>query len=125
MYSDLLFLRRRKELKLYPRLFLGVCGTACISLAPAYTYQYDDGTSEQGLSTSGPATYTALFITNYTIAAGAQTLTAIDIVWGAHSNPNLPNGLTADVLLLSDPNNDGDPTDDAILQSITTTTVNV
>ena len=102
---------------------LGVVATLS-AFGHASFYQYDDGIQESQLSTSGPPTYNAIFLTHYVVAAGGEVLTSIDLVWGSVLTPNLPNGLNADVLLMSDPNGDGNPNDAAILQSIATTTVN-
>jgi hypothetical protein len=77
------------------------------------------------LVTSGPPTFNVAYLTQFTITPGATTLTSIDVVWGSRLNPNLPNGLSADVLLMSDPNGDGNPNDALVLQSFSTTTVNV
>lgn len=93
--------------------------------ANAFVYQWDDGTEETSLSTSGPPTIDPLFLNHYNIVAGGQTLTSIEVVWGSSLNSNLPNGLSADVLLMSDPNGDGNPNDATVLQSISATTVNV
>ncbi len=91
----------------------------------AFVYLYDDGVTDSNLSTSGPPTFNVGYLTQFSIVGGATTLTSIDIVWGARTFPNLPNGLSADVLLMSDPNGDGDPNDAAILRSVSTLTVGV
>lgn len=95
------------------------------ALALPYTYMYDDGVSDNNLTTGGPATYNAFFANQYTTVAGGEVIGAISVVWGSRLNPNLPNGLVADVLLLSDPNNDGNTSDAGILSSFTTVTMNV
>jgi hypothetical protein len=93
--------------------------------ASAFVYQYDDGVSDTPLTTSGPPTFNVIFLTQYTVAAGGEVLNSIDVVWGSRHQPNLPNGLSANVLLMSDPNGDGNPNDAAVLQSIAATTTNV
>ncbi|HTQ09133.1 MAG TPA: PEP-CTERM sorting domain-containing protein, partial [Fimbriimonadaceae bacterium] len=100
--------------------------------AGASFYQYDDGTSE-GALTSGqiqPDFLVGQYLNQYTIASGGETLTSIDLVWGSHLDyegaaPIIPNGLAVQVLLLSDPNQDGDPSDAQVIQSIDTVTANV
>ncbi len=91
----------------------------------AMVYLYDDGVSDTGLTTSGPAFMNVGYLTKFTTVAGGELVNSIDIVWGSRTIPNLPNGLSADVLLMSDPNNDGDPNDAAVLQSVTTVTTGV
>lgn len=95
------------------------------TVSPAFVYLYDDGVTDNQLTTSGPATFNVAYLTQYTIAPGGTTLTSIDIVWGSRTIPNLPNGLSADVLLMDDPNGDGNPNDATVLQAISATTINV
>lgn len=92
--------------------------------AHAFVYQWDNGTEATNLSTSGPPTFNVAYLVHYNIQAGGTTLNSISLRWGCTTNPNLPNGLAADVLLMSDPNGDGNPNDAAVLQLISTTTVN-
>jgi hypothetical protein len=91
--------------------------------AQAFTYKYDDGVSEDGLTTSGPPTYNPAFLTRYVVQPGAETLISVDVVWGARVNPNLPNGLSAEVWVIQDANNDGNPTNDPLVRSVGATTV--
>lgn len=104
---------------------LSLIALGVASASHAVIYQYDDGSSETDLSTSGPATFNVSYLTKFTAVTGGEVINSIDIVWGSRSNPNLDNGLSADVLLMSDPNNDGNPNDATVLASFTTTTVGV
>jgi|CXWL01.1.fsa_nt_gi hypothetical protein len=107
------------------KIFIAVGLLGLTSASNAMVYLYDDGVSETGLSTSGPAFMNVGYLTKFTTVAGGEIVNSIDIVWGVRTNPNLPNGLSADVLLMSDPNNDGDPNDAAVLAMVATTTVGV
>jgi hypothetical protein len=94
----------------------------------ASQYQYDDGVSEGGLLGGGgggvplPVTY----LTHYIVTSGAETVTSIDLAWGSRSaGGTIPSGMLAVVLLMSDPNQDGDPVDSLIVRQINTLTTNV
>lgn len=104
-------------------LSLALAGLA--SIASASFYQYDDGVSDTSLSSSSGGTLSIVYMNHFVAAAGGTTLTSIDVVWGSRLTPDLPNGTAAQVLLMSDPNQDGDPLDSTVLQSISTTTTNV
>jgi len=127
-------IRLRQE---YRMQFGGRLTVACVALglvagAGASFYQYDDGTSEGALTsgTIGPDFLEGEYLNQYTIAPGGETLTSIDLVWGSRINyegaaPIIPNGLAVQVLLLSDPNQDGDPSDSQVIQEVDTVTANV
>lgn len=110
---------------MFKRSLLSLIAVGIVCASHAVVYQYDDGVTETQLTTTGPATFNVGYLTKFTAVAGGQTINSIDIVWGARTNPNLANGLSADVLLMSDPNNDGNPNDAAVLASFTTTTTGV
>jgi hypothetical protein len=107
-----------------PKLLIGLAGLGLASASSASFYQLDDGVSDTSLSTSGSG-LNAIYITQYTVAAGGEMLTSIDIVWGDRFAVNMANGTPVQVLLLNDPNNDGNPNDSTVVQSISTTAINV
>jgi len=107
------------------RVFCAALFVVCSVPSFAYVYLYDDGVTDTSISTSGPATFNVAYLTQFTAVSGANTITSLDVVWGDRFAGNLPNGLSADVFLMSDPNGDGDPNDGALLQTVTTTTTNV
>src|SRR4051794_25918960 len=115
---------RAWEERMFRRLSFSIAALAVASISSASFYQYDDGVSDESLSTSGSG-LDCIFLTQYTVAAGGQTVNSIDIVWGDRFAANLPNGFAVQVLLMSDPNQDGNPNDSTVLQAINTTTVNV
>jgi MYXO-CTERM domain-containing protein len=104
---------------LFASSLFGIAGIASASF-----YQLDDGVSESSLSTSG-SNLNVIFLTQYTVQAGGTTLTSIDLVWGDRFSANLANGTPTQVLLMSDPNNDGNPNDSTVIQAINTTAANV
>ncbi|MFI5387195.1 MAG: PEP-CTERM sorting domain-containing protein [Fimbriimonadales bacterium] len=92
--------------------------------ASASFYQYDDGTSEEGLTSSG-SNLNCIYLTQYRILPGGETLNSIDLTWGDRFAVSIGNGLPVQVLLMSDPNQDGNPSDSQVIQAIDTVTVNV
>jgi hypothetical protein len=106
------------------RLTLALAALALAAVSSASFYQLDDGVSDTSLSTSG-SNLNAIYLTQYTVAAGGEMVTSIDIVWGDRFGVNLANGTAVQVLLLNDPNNDGNPNDSTVVQAINTTAINV
>jgi len=88
--------------------------------AHAATYQYDDGTSETSLF-NGATSGNVIALNQFASIAGSETLTAILISWGSKSNMpvTIPNTTSVTILLLSDPNQDGNPNDSGLLQQTT------
>lgn len=105
-------------------VLVAVFAASFASASIASFYQYDDGVSESNLSTSGSG-LNVVYLTQFVAASGGLNLTSIDVVWGSRVDPTLPNGLATQVLLMSDPNQDGNPNDSTVLQAIAATTVNV
>jgi hypothetical protein len=105
------------------RLLIGAAFLAVAAGASASFYQYDDGVSDTSLQTSG-SNLNCIFLTQFTVAAGGQTVNSIDVVWGGRTSTNTPNGIPVQVLLMNDPNNDGNPNDSTVVRSVSTVTVN-
>lgn len=92
------------------------------SMVKAQTYTLDDGTAETsvGFSPSGDIAW----LNSFTIVAGQEIITDISLAWGGVSpGSNLAGGEATSVHLWGDPNNDGNPTDALLLQSVNTTIV--
>ncbi len=70
-------------------------------------YLLDDGLGETNLAWSAGNGGDLYSLNQFTVLAGFETLTAISIAWGTSPNGGSP----AMLLVFSDPNNDGDPTD--------------
>lgn len=69
-------------------------------------YLLDDGTGETNLAWSAAVAGDLFALNQFNVAAGLGTLTGISIAWGTGIG-----GGPAFLLVFSDPNNDGDPTD--------------
>jgi len=82
-----------------------------------YTYQMDDGVSEDGLGVTAGADIGAL--AGHTVAAGGGKIASISVAWGGSTN-----GTAAMVRVWSDPNQDGSPADGLVLGSAATTVQN-
>ena len=82
--------------------------------APLVTYAIDDGTAEDsvGLTNGG----NLLCLNSFPVSGGNNMITSISIAWGTPVAPDPSlNGLSYTVVLWSDPNNDGSPTDAVVL----------
>jgi len=100
----------------YPGM-VGGTGTLDISYYAGPTCQYDDGTTEQALSYGTAGTTRAVCWMQKEGAIGSSTsLTYVASAWGftGTSSP-LPPGLTVNVGVWDDPNDDGDPNDGVLL----------
>jgi len=81
-------------------------------LEPGVAYALDDGELDGAVGTNHD--YVG-WLQNHSIQAGSETITHIEIAWGA-----LDAGAPATVVLWSDPNGDGDPADAQVLSSAVT-----
>ena len=88
---------------------------------PANTlaYAYDDGSKESNLNFVG-AVLELAWMHRYTVQPGGEWIAAIEIVWG-DTYPGMP----AEVVLWTDPNEDGNPTDAQVIRTVDTLTMNV
>ena len=89
-----------------------------LPLAPL-EYAYDDGSKESNLTFVG-ATIELAWMQRYTVQPGGEWIAAIDIVWG-----NTYPGLPAKVVLWTDPDGDGDPSDAQVIRTVETKSMNV
>lgn len=109
-------------------LLLG-CLATCAAASASF-YQYDLGTFQAGASGVNHTGdfYDVTYLNRFVVREGGTLLTSIDLVWGADLQnpfaPATPNGVSAEVLLMGDPTNDGDPNDAYVIQSIGTVTQN-
>ena len=87
-------------------------------LAPV-SYAYDDGTKESNLQFA-PAVLELAWVHHFTVQPGGEWVSAIEIVWG-DTYPGMP----AKVVLWTDPDGDGDPTDAQVILTVNTMTMNV
>ncbi len=93
---------------------------------PASTYEYDDGTSEQGVAfVFGVENFEAIWLNQFAVIPGQTSITSVDVVWGTPLAPGwAPNGTPVTIGVWSDPNGDGDPTDGVLLGSVAGTVQN-
>jgi hypothetical protein len=93
---------------------------------PASTYQYDDGTSEQGVGFgNGLQNFESIWFNQFAVIPGAETITSVEVVWGSPLFPGFaPNGTPVTIGVWSDPNGDGDPSDAVLLGSVAGTIQN-
>ena len=78
----------------------------------------DDGTTDNSVGTNNPAD-DILWLQSMSDAANSTTVTAIGTAWGSVPfGGGPPDGTAARVGIWSDPNNDGNPNDAVLLQSI-------
>ncbi len=93
---------------------------------PASTYQYDDGTSEQGVGFgNGAQNFEAIWLNQFAVIPGQTSITSVDVVWGSPLFPGFaPNGTPVTIGVWSDPNGDGNPNDGVLLGSVAGTVQN-
>ena len=85
----------------------------------AATYSIDSGTAATSLG-DNTAGWSAATLNHFTATAGAQTITAISVVFGnPGANSNLAGGENFTVVLWSDPDGNGNPSDAVVLASAT------
>ncbi len=94
---------------------LGVVGL-CAPSAHATVYSIDDGSAEGAVGLGPTDIGDAIFLNEFTALPGDKTITSISIEFGnPGSTGGVINGLPITILLYSDPNNDGDPSDASLL----------
>lgn len=105
------------QLGTYPLSSLGGQGSFSITYVGGVWCQYDDGTTDYA-SSVGTAGVPRATCWMYSVGAvGVATrVTAVSSAWGwtATGTP-LPAGLTGEVAVFEDPNDDGDPSDAVVL----------
>ena len=82
-------------------------------------YVYDDGSKESNLNFVG-AVLDLAWMHRYTVQPGGEWVAAIELVWG-DTYPGMP----AEVVLWTDPDGDGNPTDAQVIRTVDTMTMNV
>lgn len=78
----------------------------------ATIYQIDDGVGEESIGVTTPGIAWA-WMNNFTASGGQDQITSVSIVWGQVSD-----GLAALVKIWDDPNNDGNPSDRVLLNTL-------
>jgi hypothetical protein len=104
----------------------GGAGTFGITVGgPGAICQADDGTTEDLGSLGGPGE--SVWLMRMGPAAGSTTVSNIQVVYGTAMFPGNtpPNGTPTKVVLYDDPNDDGDPSDAVLIQSVNHAVVNV
>ena len=83
-----------------------------------WEYYIDDGNSNNAVGwVSGG---NLLWLNQFTVQEGMEVITEVSVAWGTINNPPLD----ATVVVYSDPNGDGDPTDGVLLSSADVVTAN-
>ncbi len=82
-------------------------------------YAWDDGSKESNLGFVG-ATLDLAWMNHFTVQPGGEWISAIEVVWG-DTYPGMP----AEVVLWTDPNGDGEPSDALVILTVDTMTMNV
>jgi hypothetical protein len=100
------------------KLMLVLAGSVVATSAFAFTYQWDDGSSENslGLTAGGLMTWLHAFQVD---AGGNNNLMSISLSWDQGSA--LVGGEAFEVHVWSDPNNDGSPLDAVLLDTAAST----
>ena len=88
-------------------------------LAPR-TYFYDDGVQEGNLCVIGGSSTYAAWMNPFQVTGNNGLITAIEVVWG-YTYPDLP----AEVVVWSDPDNDGTPFDAQVLTRVSIRTAKI
>jgi len=94
--------------------------------AHAITLSIDDGTAEESIGITGGGDI--LWLNSFTAQPDSQVVTGISLTWGNSfnaGNNGIANGDPTTVYLYGDPDNDGNPDDATLVQSIDTTIQNV
>ncbi len=87
--------------------------------ASDFVYQLDDGSSENALGTQGGGDI--LWLNAFETVEEATIIDNLGSAWASGEGDGFPEGGPAELLLYNDPNNDGDPSDAVLLQSVETT----
>ncbi len=97
----------------------GGMGTFTISYVPAETCQHDDGTTENANSVGTQGTLRSTgWIHSIGDIGSATTVSTVSTIWGwTGTGSPLPAGLTGNVAVWEDPNDDGNPNDAVLLGS--------
>ncbi len=94
---------------------------AAVPNATAATYQLDDGTvSASGFGLGHFGTFTSVWLNAFQVAPGMETITGVSIMFGAApiGDGQPANGTPINVLLYTDPNNDGNPLDGVLQRQV-------
>ncbi len=83
-------------------------------------YQYDDGAQEANIFFAGASQLDFAWMNQFNVLAGGEWISAIEVVWG-DTYPDLP----AEVVLWSDPNGDGNPSDAQVLVTVDTRSMKI
>jgi PEP-CTERM motif len=107
-------------MKMKNSCLLAVLGIVTLAVAamPARAgviYSVDDGTGESGL---GGFNEDIIHLNSFTSVAGGDSITAIQAAFGELSGTGPANGTPVTALIWSDPNNDGNPADAVLLDSV-------
>lgn len=84
----------------------------------ANEYLLDDGTGETNLAWNAANGGDLVFLNQFNVIGGAETLTAISIAWGTGAG-----GSPASILVFDDPDNDGSPSDVTIADVLFSATI--
>ncbi len=91
-------------------------------------YKVDDGQSNLSVGvTGGSGRYDLFWLNSFTVQPQGEVINSISLTWGTPVYAGLTGmfpGMATEVLLYSDPNNDGNPNDAVLLTSATTAVAN-
>lgn len=92
-------------------------------IAPASAedeYRLDDGGKEAGIGIQATGSNSIAWLNTFTAEVGSETINDVRIAFGAGlAGSNIPNGTLVDIYIWADPNQDGNPSDAFVLESIT------
>ncbi len=88
---------------------------AAVPARAGVIYSVDDGTGESGL---GGFNEDIIQLNSFTSVAGGDAITAIQAAFGEINGTGPANGTPVTALIWSDPNNDGNPADAFLLDSV-------
>jgi len=96
------------------------------TLIPNAVYMIDDGTAEDGVGFgNGAQNFESLFFNQFDVIAGQTMISTVSVAWGTPLFPDPSNnGTPVTIGIWSDPNGDGDPSDAALLGSVSGTIQN-
>lgn len=86
---------------------------------PPDGYQYDDGSSENGLGLTAGGEM--CWLQHFQKYSGGETIDMVKTCWGSAGGSNPPAGNAGAVYVWDDPTNDGDPTDCSLIAEVATT----